>query len=214
MKIKTIRQIRKCMNGNLAAYLSPLVRWSNQWLRYCIAVLCFSLFFQSHRTGNLHCRATQPINQHQHVISKENPLRRTLWWEDQARQTEQVGRVDDYYWLLLMIIFDYYWLLLIVRSRWGGRWREERYPLSVIIINTISILIAGGPGGGGKRDTQGGTSFPAFDPTSKGSQISCYPNRQPRSFCSTRQKSKTFFLFFGDQHLKVWPNIRMFLINI
>ena len=25
MKIKTIRQIRKCMNGNLAAYLSPLV---------------------------------------------------------------------------------------------------------------------------------------------------------------------------------------------
>ena len=26
MKIKTIRQIRKCMNGNLAAYLSPLVR--------------------------------------------------------------------------------------------------------------------------------------------------------------------------------------------
>ena len=24
MKIKTIRQIRKCMNGNLAAYLAPL----------------------------------------------------------------------------------------------------------------------------------------------------------------------------------------------
>ena len=24
MKIKTIRQIRKCLNGNLAAYLAPL----------------------------------------------------------------------------------------------------------------------------------------------------------------------------------------------
>lgn len=29
---------------------------------------------------------------------------------------------------------------------------------------------------GGKRDTQGGTSFPAFDPTSKGKKINFYPN--------------------------------------
>ena len=34
---------------------------------------------------------------------------------------------------------------------------------------------AGGGGPGGKRDTQGGTSFPAFDPTSKGSDMNFYP---------------------------------------
>ena len=67
---------------------------------------------------------------------------------------------------------------------------------------------AGGGGAGGKRDTQGGTSFPAFDPTSKGLKRHKFLSKvfgSARFPYSTRQSSKDHLLFFfGNQHKNIF----------
>ena len=69
---------------------------------------------------------------------------------------------------------------------------------------------AGGGGAGGKRDTQGGTSFPAFDPTSKGLKRHKFLSKVfwlRKIFFSTGQSLKDhLFFFFGNQHKKIFTS--------
>ena len=80
MKIKTIRQIRKCMNGNLAAYLSPLVGRNNYFPTFLQTIIIiwydlgvFVTFYQIYMMFK-------------ELISSFRP---TLWWADLQRRTEQ-----------------------------------------------------------------------------------------------------------------------------
>ena len=132
MKIKTIRQIRKCMNGNLAAYLSPLVGRNNYFLTFLQTLIIIW-----HDLGVL-VTFYQIYMMFKELISSFRP---TLWWADLQRRTEQ-----EEVWNMSGNIY--------LRKSWFDQ---------DLIFHSL-----GHPGG--KRETQGGTSFPAFDPTSKGSQ--------------------------------------------
>ena len=138
MKIKTIRQIRKCLNGNLAAYLAPLANPLSSNVAVGNGI-------------NRQTQGTNPRNKYKYQFKLDLSEQKSTFFSDLHQQ-------QVFWWNAVMSFFLHFDNL---QTKW-----LKSFPINENFKNYSYYI-----------NYVGGTSFPAFDPTSKVDLVflCCFP---------------------------------------